>query len=158
MQPLALEKVIDSLEQKFSRGGANISLGKEEKQALITKHRAAIAAHQTNPATAPAVSIRSLQTYLELRKQGKENQAALDFVYNNQIEISKLESTIKNFLDYIQQNSTGNRMLRIIGEAGIGKNHNLKAALEAYKRANPNIKIVQHSLGSGMDIDDLKKQ
>ena len=157
MQPLSLDTVISSLEQKVRGDAQNSLITDTEQQELIKNHQNAIKAYNTEPTTNPAVSNRSLQTYLESRKQGTSHQAALEFVYNNQIEISKLESTIKNFLDYTQQNSTGNRMLRIIGEAGIGKNHNLKAALEAYKRANPNIKIVQHTLGAAMDIDGFKK-
>ena len=157
MQPLSLNTVISSLENKVRGDAQNSLITDTEQQDLIKNHQNAIKAYNTEPTTAPAVSNRSLQTYLELRKQGTAHQAALEFVYNNQIEISKLESTIKNFLDYTQKNSTGNRMLRIIGEAGIGKNHNLKAALEAYKRANPNIKIVQHTLGAAMDIDGFKK-
>ena len=110
MQPLALKTVIASLENKVRGDAQNSLITDTEQQELIEKHKSAIKAHEANPGTNPAVSIRSLQTYLELRKQGTAHQAALDFVYHNQLSISELENTINNFLDYTQQNSTGNRM------------------------------------------------
>jgi len=95
-------------------------------------------------------SIRDIQTFFAMYQLNKET--AFGSVFTPEILVTKLRPTVEGFLDYVDQEPTGNRVLYITGEPGCGKDYSIKEALGE--------KNIQHecvTLGQHMDIEQFKK-
>jgi hypothetical protein len=116
---------------------SSIYISKELKDQLIKKVEA-------------GASIRDIQTFFAMYQLNQET--AFESVFKPEILVTKLRLTVKNFLDYVDQKPTGNRVLYITGEPGCGKDHSIKEALW-----EKNIQYECVTLGQHMDIDQFKR-
>ena len=95
-------------------------------------------------------SIRDIQTFFGMYNLDTVTADAM--VFQPEIKLSELRPTVENFLGYVEQAPTGNRVLYITGEPGCGKDRTINAVL-----SEKNLSYKTITLGQHMNIDQFKQ-